>query len=177
MPEPLGLESKTVRVVPYDERWPALFEAEAKRIIEAIEHARLPSLAVEHVGSTAVPALVAKPILDIAAGRPARTTPSEYIAAFESLGYVYRGDGGLPGREFFRRGALRSHHVHLVEWNGTHWMRYLRFRDALRDNPALRDAYGELKQSLASKYPRDREAYIAGKTDFVERVVRSESAE
>ena len=175
MGEPLGLESKTVRVVPYDDRWPTLFDAEAVLVMDAVERLRLPPLIVEHVGSTAVPGLPAKPILDVAAGRPADTAPSVYIPAFESIGYIYRGDGGLPGREFFRRGTLRSHHVHLVERNGTHWSRYLRFRDALRGDPALRDAYAALKHALAERYPRDREAYIAGKTEFVEQVVRGYS--
>ena len=172
MREPLGLESKTVRVVPYDDRWPSLFEAEAARILEAVERAGLPALAIEHVGSTAVPGLAAKPILDIGAGRQASIDSLRYVAVFDSLGYVYRGDGGLPGREFFRRGELRSHHLHLVEREGLHWSRYLRFREALRADPALRDAYGELKRALAGEFPRDREGYITGKTDFVERVLR-----
>jgi len=171
MPEPLGLESKAVRVVPYDDRWPPLFEAEAARILEAVERAGLPALAIEHVGSTAVPGLAAKPILDIGAGRPPSMDPLQYVAVFASMGYVHRGDGGLPGRQFFRRGALRSHHLHLVEHDGVHWSRYLRFRDALRANPALRDAHAQLKRALAGEFPRDREAYITGKTDFVERVL------
>ena len=169
--EPLGLESKAVRVVPYDDRWPLLFRAEAVRIVAALARFRVPALAIEHVGSTAVPGLAAKPILDIAAGRPPGITPATYIEVFESLDYLYRGDGGLPGREFFRRGALRSHHVHLVEHAGAHWNRYIRFRDTLRDDQALRDAYAELKHSLATRFPRDRESYIAGKAEFVERVL------
>jgi GrpB-like predicted nucleotidyltransferase (UPF0157 family) len=171
MAEPLGLESKTVRVVPYDDRWPALFEVEAQRIVDAVAAAGVSPLALEHVGSTAVPGLAAKPILDLAAGYDTGTAPAAYIAVFESLGYVYRGDGGLPGREFFRRGAIRSHHLHLVERNGSHWSRYLRFRDALRADAALRDAYASIKHSLAARYPHDREAYIAGKTEFVESVL------
>jgi GrpB-like predicted nucleotidyltransferase (UPF0157 family) len=172
MQEPLGLESQTVRLAPYDDRWPGLFEAESARIVDAMAAAGSPPLAIEHVGSTAVPGLAAKPILDIAAGRSPDTLPATYIPILESLGYIYRGDGGLPGREFFRRGVMRSHHIHLVEVGGTHWCRYLRFRDALRGDPAIRDAYANLKHALASQFPRDREAYIAGKADFVERVVR-----
>jgi GrpB-like predicted nucleotidyltransferase (UPF0157 family) len=170
MGEPLGLESKTVRVVPYDDRWPALFEGEAARIADAVATAGLPALALEHVGSTAVPGLAAKPVLDIAAGYAASATPSVYVALLESLGYTYRGDGGLPGREFFRRGEPRSHHLHLVEEHGTHWRRYLRFRDALRADAAVRDAYAALKHELAYRHPRDREAYILGKAEFVEGV-------
>ena len=173
MPEPLGLESKTVRLVPYDDRWPELFGAESARIGDAVAAAGLPPLAIEHVGSTAVPGLAAKPILDIGAGRPFDTPAATYIPILESLGYLYRGDGGLPGREFFRRGTLRSHHIHLVELGGMHWLRYLRFRDALRADPAIRDGYADLKRALAEQFPRDRERYIAGKADFVERVVRA----
>jgi GrpB-like predicted nucleotidyltransferase (UPF0157 family) len=174
--EPLGLESKTVRVVPYDPRWPGLFAAEAASIAQAVERLALPPLIVEHVGSTSIPDLLAKPILDVAAARPTDTPAVIYIPAFESIGYVYRGDGGLPGREFFRRGERRSHHVHLVELAGVHWSRYLRFRDALRADPAIRDAYGALKLALAERYPRDREAYIDGKTAFVEEVLRAVSS-
>ena len=97
MREPLGLESKTVRVVPYDDRWPSLFEAEAARILEAVERAGVPAVAIEHVGSTAVP------------------------------------------------GLARS-----------------RFSISARD----------AKRAFAGEFPRDREGYITGKTDFVERVLR-----
>ena len=86
MPEPLGLELKTVRVVPYYDCWPSLFEPEAARILEAVERAGLPALAIEQVGSTAVPSLAAKPILDIGAGRPASMDPLQYVAVFASLG-------------------------------------------------------------------------------------------
>jgi GrpB-like predicted nucleotidyltransferase (UPF0157 family) len=176
MGDALGLESKTVRVVPYDDRWPSLFEAEAKRIRDAVASAGLPTLALEHVGSTAIVGLAAKPILDIAAGYENGIAPAVYIPALESLGYIYRGDGGLPGREFFRRGALRSHHLHLVELGGVHWSRYMRFRDALRADETLRDAYASTKLALAAQYPRDREAYIAGKSEFVESVLRAVEA-
>jgi GrpB-like predicted nucleotidyltransferase (UPF0157 family) len=169
--EPLGLESGTVRVVPYDARWPALYEDEARRIARAVAEAGLPSLELEHVGSTSVPGLAAKPILDLAAGFSSGAAAPGYIPVLESLGYVYRGDGGLPGREFFRRGVVRSHHLHLVQSGSMHWVRYLAFRDALRADPALRDAYARLKQELAARHPRDREAYIEGKTEFVEAVL------
>jgi GrpB-like predicted nucleotidyltransferase (UPF0157 family) len=172
MPEPLGLESKTVRVVPYDTRWPALFRAEAARLADAISEAGLPALTFEHVGSTAVPGLAAKPILDIAAGRRSESSVGAYVTALEAADYIYRGESGLPGRDFFRRGELRSHHIHLVVHDGWHWRRYLGFRDALRADSALRDAYAALKHDLAARYPHDREAYIEGKTSFVERVAR-----
>jgi GrpB-like predicted nucleotidyltransferase (UPF0157 family) len=171
MAEPLGLESRTVRVVPYDTRWPAIFRAEAARLTEAVAVAGLPALILEHVGSTAVPGLAAKPILDVAAGRRREIPADVYVPVLEAAGYVYRGNSGLPGREFFRRGDPRSHHLHLVECGGWHWQRYLGFRDALRADVTLRDAYAALKHELAARYPHDREAYIEGKTTFVESVV------
>ena len=173
--DPLGLESKTVRVVPYDDRWPALFEGEAERIAAAVAAAGLPELSLEHVGSTAVPGLAAKPVLDIAAGYAPGTAPSTYVALLESLGYVYRGNRGVPGREFFRRGELRTHHLHMVERHGTHWVRYLRFRDALRADAGIRHAYAALKRELALRHPQDREAYMLGKAEFVEGVLRAET--
>jgi GrpB-like predicted nucleotidyltransferase (UPF0157 family) len=170
MPEPLGLESRTVRLISYDGRWPALFLAEACRLVDAISAAGLPTIRFEHVGSTAVPGLAAKPILDLAAGRRSEISAEIYIPVLEAAGYIYRGNSGLPGREFFRRGEPRSHHLHLVEYGGWHWQRYLGFRDALRADATLRDAYAALKHKLAAQYPRDREAYIEGKTTFVEAV-------
>jgi GrpB-like predicted nucleotidyltransferase (UPF0157 family) len=173
MTEPLGLESKTVRIVPYDDRWPALFRAEAARLASAIAAAGLPALIFEHVGSTAVPGLAAKPILDLAAGRRSEVLVDAYVPVLEVAGWIYRGNSGLPGREFFRRGDPRSHHLHLVEYGGWHWQRYIGFRDALRADAALRDDYAALKRELAERYPRDREAYIDGKTTFIETVVRT----
>jgi GrpB-like predicted nucleotidyltransferase (UPF0157 family) len=162
--EPLGLESKTVRVVPYDARWPALFDAEAARLREALAPL---AVRIEHTGSTAVPGLAAKPILDILMGYESPETLPRVIAALVGAGYVHRGESGIPGREFFRRGEPRSWHIHLARVGSEFWREHLAFRDQLRGNPALRDAYATLKLDLARQYPMDREAYIEGKTAFV----------
>lgn len=172
MPEPLGLESKTVRLAAYDARWPDLFREEAERITRTVAAAGLPPLGIEHVGSTAVPGLAAKPVLDLVAGRDAGVPAAVYVPALEAADYVYRGESGLPGRDFFRRGTPRTHHLHLVEKGGEHWRRYLGLRDALRRDPALRDRYASLKQDLALRYPHDREAYSEGKSAFIERILR-----
>lgn len=171
MADPLGLESKVVRLVPYDARWPLLFEEEAVRLETTIGRSGLPPLRFEHVGSTAVPGLWAKPVLDMAAGRPPGVEAALYVPALESAGYVYRGESGVPGRDFFRRGELRSHHLHLVEIGSLHWRRYLLFRDALRENARLREEYCSLKQALARRHPRDREAYIEGKREFIDEAI------
>ena len=166
MSDILGLAPGTVRVVEYDPRWPALFDAEAARLAQALG-AGLP-LALEHMGSTSVPGLAAKPILDILAGyAPGAASVDDYVRALVAAGYTHRGEQGIPGREFFRRGDPRSYHLHLAVRGGAFWTSQLAFRDRLRADPALRDAYAELKRELAARFPRDREAYIDGKTAFV----------
>jgi GrpB-like predicted nucleotidyltransferase (UPF0157 family) len=166
---PLGLESRTVRIVPYDDRWPMLFASESERIRLALG-TDLP-LTIEHMGSTGVPGLAAKPILDLMGGYPAGAQVSSYIEALIRAGYVHRGEQEIPGREFFRRGDPRAYHLHLAVKDGTFWREHLAFRDALRSRPELREAYTALKLELARKFPYDREAYIFGKTDFVRGVV------
>lgn len=137
--------------------------------------ARLPPLlgeravAVEHVGSTAVPGLLAKPIIDIAIGVAVKSP--ELISLLESDGWVYVGerpddDGGtLLVAETAPQ--HRTVHVHVVQHNGSEWRRYLAFREALRRDPELRAAYARLKSELAAAHPRDRGAYTEGKSEFV----------
>ena len=174
MKNSLGLESGTVRVVEYDERWPALFLAESQRLREACQP--LP-VHFEHVGSTAVPGLCAKPVLDILAGHPRGTSVDECVALLERAGYEHRGDGGIPDHQFFRRGQPRAYHIHLVEKGGRLWQEYLAFRDSLRANAAVARQYRDLKQALAARFPRDREAYIQGKAAFVAEVIRRPRSE
>src|ERR1043166_1250412 len=111
MTSSLGLASGTVRVVAYDPEWPRLFEAEALRLRDA---ASLSEILFEHTGSTSVPGLAAKPVLDILAGGPATEPLDRYIAGLVDAGYVHRGEQGIPGREFFRRGDPRAYHIHLT---------------------------------------------------------------
>ncbi len=167
--DPLGLESKVVRVVPYDARWPQLYASEEARLRRFLGGL---SIVLEHSGSTAVPGLVAKPILDILGGRPASVSRESAIDAIERAGYTYRGEQGIAGRDFFRRGDPRSHHLHLTTVGSDFWKDHLDFRDYLRGHSDARDAYAALKVDLAKKYPRDREAYIEGKTDFVREILR-----
>ena len=166
----LGLESGVVRVVSYDPRWAQLYEAEASQL-EAELAARGVSLVLEHVGSTAVVGLAAKPVLDILAGRHAHDDRGRIIQALELAGYDYRGEQGIPHRDFFRRGKPRQYHVHLAEIGGSFWNDHRAFRDYLRANPVVADAYSELKRALAARYPNDRESYIDGKTAFVQGVL------
>ncbi len=162
---PLGLEPGVVRLVEHDPQWPALFEAEAARITR-----RLSPLAItlHHVGSTAVSGLVAKPVLDILATYEGPDLRWGYITAMTAAGYLYRGEQGIPGRDFFRRGDPRAYHLHLAETGSWFSQEHLAFRDMLRSDPALRDAYGALKRELAARYPENRPAYIDAKGPFIQ---------
>lgn len=165
---PLGLPSGVVRVVPYDPAWPRLFAAEAARLKDA-----LPGLDIrlEHTGSTSVPGLAAKPVLDILGGAADGVPMTTYITALVAAGYVHRGEQGIPGREFFRRGEPRAYHLHLTRVGSHFWRDHLAFRDYLSANASVRDEYARLKHELAVRFPNDREAYIAHKGPFVRRVL------
>ena len=168
MSEALGLESGIVRLAEYDDRWPWLFAAEAGRLLACSDGI---SLRIEHIGSTSIPGMCAKPVLDILAGRPSGTPLDPYLVCIGRAGYVHRGERGVVGREFFRRGEPRAYHVHLVEQEGALWREYLAFRDYLRTHAEVAAVYADLKRSLAARFPRDREAYIDGKTPFVKATV------
>ncbi|MDQ6888327.1 MAG: GrpB family protein [Gemmatimonadota bacterium] len=173
MTSPLGLARGSVVLVPYDPRWRALFRSERERISSVQPLTRL---LLEHTGSTSVPGLCAKPIIDILAGYPTGASLEEYIDGFVRAGYTHRGEQEIPGRHFFRRGEPRSYHVHLAEAGGSFWREHLAFRDCLRREPQVREAYSALKRELASRHPREREAYIEGKGPFIREVLTRASA-
>lgn len=168
----LGLESGRVRVVPYSDTWPALYEAEVARVAPFLASAGV-SLVLEHTGSTAVHGLAAKPIIDILAGLDAEKDREAAIAALQGAGYVHRGEQGIPGRDFLRRGDPRQYHVHLTRIGSSFWRDHRTFRDWLRAHPDVAAEYMLLKQQMARQFPTDRESYILGKTAFVERVLEA----
>jgi GrpB-like predicted nucleotidyltransferase (UPF0157 family) len=163
-----GMRS-TVRVVPYDTTWPLEFEAEMARIERACDG--LP-IRLEHIGSTSIPGLAAKPVIDILAGRPGTVAGSAYVAAFKQLGYEHKGAYGIPGRNYFRKGTPRTHHVHLVSWSSDLWRDHLLFRDYLRTHPEIAREYETIKRELATMYLQDKEKYTDAKGPFVRSIVR-----
>ena len=161
-------EGGAVAIVDYDPRWTRQFEEEKARILAAT----VPSVvAVEHIGSTAVPGLAAKPIIDILAGIRHLEDARACIAPLATIGYEYvpEYETELPERRYFRKGPreARTHHVHLVEVEGAFWRRHLAFRDYLRAHPEEAKRYAALKRALAAKFGEDREAYTDGKTAYV----------
>jgi GrpB-like predicted nucleotidyltransferase (UPF0157 family) len=157
--------SDRVELVEHDPSWAELFERE-RAVLGGVFDGRV--VAIEHVGSTAVPGLCAKPVVDILVGLDALDLTDEQIAAMEQLGYEYLGEHGLPGRLFFRKDP-RTHHVHVVEHGGEHWERQLVFRDALRTDAEERKRYDEFKRRLAAE-GHTREVYTELKTPFIREV-------
>jgi GrpB-like predicted nucleotidyltransferase (UPF0157 family) len=169
MTDSLGLESGVVRLVEYDARWPALFAAEEQLIGD--QSGTLP-IRLEHVGGTSIRGMCAKPVLDIAAGRPRAASVQDCIAALTRVGYEHCGERGVPDRHFFRRGQPRAYHLHLVEEGGLLWRDYLDFRDYLRAHAEAARQFAEVKRILAARFPRDREAYTNAKSPHVQEVLR-----
>jgi GrpB-like predicted nucleotidyltransferase (UPF0157 family) len=164
-----------VEIVDYDPRWPILFDEEAERLRATLD----PSLIVglEHFGSTAIPGLSAKPIIDILiAVRSLADAQANFVEPLRNLDYVYWAENPRKDRLFFVKGmppfgSKRSHHVHVTEPHGELWQR-LAFRDYLRAHPEEAAIYGQLKRRLATEHKRDREAYTDAKSAYVESVMR-----
>jgi len=175
-------------VIPYDPAWPVLFAGERDALLASLSAGSPPTAAqIEHIGSTSVPELAAKPILDLLVGIPDHgdlaVLPdagvglvAPYVAAFASVGYEYRGEHGLPGRHFFTKGELRTHHLHMVGRDSDAWRTHLLFRDHLRRDLDAARAYEALKRGLAERYADDREAYADGKVEFIEARLRAATA-
>lgn len=162
------MDSDPVVVVEYDPRWPARFASERDSILAALDDL---VTAVHHVGSTAVPGLAAKPIIDILVEARTADLSADQIVAMERLGYEYRGEAGIAGRRFFRKGQPRSHHVHLFEHGHPEVEKHLLFRDYLRAHPEEAARYATLKRDLAARFGADRAGYTDSKDSFIAKVV------
>lgn len=160
-----------LRLVDYDPAWPDRFAAEADRIGTALgAHA----LAIEHVGSTAVPGLGGKPVLDLAVAVASEAAADACVRPLEALGYRYRGThGDDPRRRYYVRDAegQRVAQIHLYVLPAAAWDEMLAFRDALRADPALAAAYAAEKQRVAAEVGWDKGAYSVAKGPFVGRVL------
>ncbi|MGI4787338.1 MAG: GrpB family protein [Janthinobacterium lividum] len=155
----------------YDPSWPVIFLGEAQAIRQALGDVLI---GVEHVGSTAIPGLAAKPIIDIVASVTTFAAGTSTIPALEALGYDCRGECGIPGRLFFRKGVIdfkRTHHLHLVEAGHEQWNSMRLFRDYLRSHPGEAQRYEALKHTLAERFRDNRAAYTKGKARFIQAVL------
>ena len=164
----LGLAHRQVRLAEPTSRWAALFAEEAGKLVPALAGY---GAHIEHCGSTSVPGLAAKPILDILIGVPAPPDVPGLSRALAALGYQHAPFAGVPGHEVFGKGTPRTHLLHVVPLDGPAWARMLRFRDALRADSTLVAEYAALKRDLAARFPGDRPAYTEAKAGFIARVL------
>lgn len=156
-----------VVVTDYNPEWPKAFEREAD-VLRSVFGDLL--VAVHHIGSTAVPGLKAKPVIDIMPIVTRIASVDAFTEPMQKLGYEALGEYGIPGRRYFRKGGdLRTHNVHVFErTNALEIERHLAVRDYLRQHPDAAARYGELKAELAKPGNSDIEAYMDGKHDFVQ---------
>ncbi|HEY4440081.1 MAG TPA: GrpB family protein [Candidatus Elarobacter sp.] len=168
--DPISAQERAepVIVVPYDPQWARTFEQVRDRVVPAVGDVLA---GVEHVGSTAVPGLAAKPIVDVdVVVRNDRDVP-EAIRRLAAIGYEHLGDLGIAGREAFRAApGLGRHHLYVLA-PGPVLRAHLLLRDALRADRALADAYAALKIELSERFRNDRDAYAEGKTQFIAAVL------
>lgn len=157
-------------VVPHDSNWKLAFEIEAKAIENAL---RKTPIQLHHIGSTAIPGILAKPIIDLLGVVPKLDDAEANARVFEGLGYEVMGAYGIEGRRYFRKtdsNGTRTHHLHVFEKGSIHVERHLAFRDFLRTYPNVAEEYSLLKESLTQGDAPSWEAYMDGKDPFVRRV-------
>jgi len=167
----LGLNRKSIFLAPHQTEWKSLFDSEAALLRETI---RDYVVAIEHIGSTAIPDLEAKPIIDILVGVQTAKDAERCIVPLAEIGYEYRGEQGIAGRFYFRKGTgdVSTHHLNIVETSSDFWRTHLLFRDYLRQHPEVAREYGKLKRELAEKHKGNRPAYTEAKAAFIQRVLQ-----
>ncbi len=172
--DPISPEERAepVVVVPYDPAWPASFERVRAPVAEALGDL---AVGIEHIGSTAVPGLEAKPIVDVDVVIRRAGDLDEVMRRLGQLGYTHLGDLGIVGREAFRATKqMPRHHLYVCASGAVPLQAHLILRDALRGDPALAAQYGALKRELAERYREDRDAYTEGKSVFITAVLLRE---
>ncbi len=163
----LGLSRGIVDLKPYQASWRELFNEEAQLIKDKLGY-----INIEHVGSTAIAGIVAKPIIDIAIRYPNKKRAEQWIWLLENIDYEYKGEEGVASRFFFVKGPQqqRTFYLHMVD--GPEFDQLVKFRDALIKDKDLASEYSNLKRELALKYTNDRKAYTHSKHKFIRRVLR-----
>ena len=159
---------EAVVLEPYNPAWEKRFESERALIFETLQDL---ALEIHHIGSTAIPGLDAKPIIDTMVVVRHLDDATQCISALQKIGYTFVDHPENVDRRFFRKGLPRTHHLHIVAAGSATMADHLAFRDALRADPALRDQYQELKYTLAIQYKHERSQYSERKSAFVDQVL------
>ena len=166
------MQTKTVVVVPYDETWKSAFEEIRNEIEKAIGNL---IVGIEHIGSTSVEGLSAKPCIDIDVIIKDYSIFGAVVRELEAIGYIHEGDLGIKDREAFKytdKQHLRQHHLYVCPQNSQELHRHITFRDFLRSNPEAVRIYSDVKERGAQLFPFDVEQYIAYKTSCIEEMYK-----
>lgn len=159
---------RKVEVLPHQVQWSELFREERKRIKNVFEEE---ILNVFHIGSTAIPNIKAKPVIDIMVEVTNIANVDNFNSDMEKLGYEALGENGIPKRRFFIKGGdNRTHHVHIFEHGNEEIIRHLTFRDYMIAYPEEAMKYSQLKEYLAEKFPNNIEKYIEGKNNYIKEI-------
>jgi GrpB-like predicted nucleotidyltransferase (UPF0157 family) len=172
----IGLPKNKVRIVGHKSQWKELYLSEAEEIHKALHGM---DLQIEHVGSTSIPGLAAKPIIDIMVGVKTMQEADRCIPLLEQMGYTFKGEFGIPNRYFFikEKTNQRTHHLHLVTLDSDFWQDLIAFRDYLLANPKVKRDYEKLKRKLAEAFPEQREKYTNSKTEFIREMLEKAKKE
>jgi len=163
MPEPTTFAA--VQVVDYDPAWPRIFRRLKDQIWPCVRDV---AVAIEHVGSTAVPGMAAKPVVDVDIVITSRTDLPLLMPCLGTLGYKHRGNLGIEDREVFKApGNQPAHHLYVCVQNSLALQNHIAVRDYLRNHRSEAEAYSSLKKRLAERFPHERERYVQGKTGFI----------
>lgn len=168
----LGLKKGTVQLSNHNEQWNILFQEIKDELFEMIGK---DIIDIQHIGSTAIIGIKAKPILDIAIAVENKSNFDELKSKLESCDYEHRGDKGNNGGELFVKGLapdIRTQHLHIVEITDPQWQNYLAFRDFLNTHQEIAQEYEQLKIDLLEKFADDRSLYTASKQKFIERILQ-----
>jgi GrpB-like predicted nucleotidyltransferase (UPF0157 family) len=167
-----GSGRQTIEVVDYDPAWPAEFQEEQAEVTRVLGDL---IVALEHGGSTSVPGLAAKPIIDMWAALRVPLRERD-INAMAAIGYEYLGESALPDQDFFVKRMPRVCHLHCYPFGHPQWDRHLAFRDWLRTHPEGAAAYARLKRDLAKRFAADRLAYTEAKSEFIESALTNQTS-
>jgi GrpB-like predicted nucleotidyltransferase (UPF0157 family) len=167
-----------VVIVPYDPAWPEQYEEEKGILLRALGPL---VVQIDHIGSTAVPGLGAKPVIDVLMTINSIADVKGCVPPLKNIGYEHLGEYGIPGRHFFRKlsegTGTRTHHLHAVGVGNDFVKKHLLFRDYLRSHPQTAQQYYHLKIELAAKHTTVRDSYTDAKTEFIESVLGKANAE
>ncbi|MBT3260755.1 GrpB family protein [bacterium] len=161
---------RKIEVLAYTPEWAKMFEAEKKSLEKLFGNQ---VVQIHHIGSTAIPGLAAKPIIDVLVEVQNIETIDKFNEEMKKQVYLPQGDFGISGRRFFIKGTKihRTHHIHIFQTGNPEIQKHLNFRDYMRQNPEEVVRYAKLKQNLARRFPHDIEKYMAGKNDFISQKV------